>query len=298
MYRVVDANHSDLTRLPENASLINYSMLREFYSPVGFRSFSIKYVLEGSEKYTVNGNVFKVPQGQYLLANSHCEGDVYIESKDLVKGVCIDISPELLSEVVASHADPSSPVPDTALDRFFNSNDFVENTYKTTNTKLGRYLTHVGKTLNADPFKQREFTNEFFYTLAENLVADYMVVFKEYQNIRALRPSTRKDLYRKVSRGKEFLDECFSSRTSIADVAREATLSEYHFFRLFKSMYGISPHQYLVKQKLERAYELLKDGHGPVAAVSQYSGFPDVFSFSRTFKKHYGISPYQVLTGK
>src|SRR5215207_10599448 len=101
MPQVFTENTVTKMALPQNSSLVNYSMLNEFYSPAPFRSFSVKYVVEGEELYSVNGKKYTVSDKQYLLANKLSEGYVVVDSKKKVKGICIDVAPNILSEVVA-----------------------------------------------------------------------------------------------------------------------------------------------------------------------------------------------------
>lgn len=294
MYHVVDKTNINI-QFPVNSNLVNFSVLKEFYSPIGFRSFSIKYVVQGHEKYKVNGNDFHVRTGDYLLANAFCEGSVEIDSKQEVTGICIDVSPTLLSAVVASYLSPDSPDPDIGLDRFFNSPEFLEDIHRASETQLGRSLRLLGYQLRQDPFGEHVFTEEFYYTLAENLVADHREVYQRVKSIKALKLSTRKDLYRKLQKGKQLMDQGYASPLNMASVAAEATLSEYHFFRLFKMVYGTSPNQYLLKKRLEKAYQWLQNGYGPVSSVALQAGFTDVFGFSKAFKKQYGFSPSRLI---
>jgi AraC family transcriptional regulator len=74
-------------------------------------------------------------------------------------------------------------------------------------------------------------------------------------------------------------------------VAAECGLSEYHFFRLFKAIFAISPHQYLIRKRLDYAYYQLKNGLSNVSDAAVHSGFADIFAFSKSFKKHFGLSP-------
>lgn len=295
MYRLVNASNSNLERFPHQTNLVNYSLLSEFQSPITFRSFSIKYVVEGVEKYTVNNRPFPVQREQYLLANAFCEGKVEIESTSLAKGICIDVSPDFLSAAVASHLRPDTATPDLALDTFFNTAGFLENMYNAPDTHLGRYLLQLGKKLAADPYTQHLFTHEFYFTLAEKIVADHQPIFKELNAVKAVKQVTKKDLYRRLQKGKEYMDHCFSAALTIGEVAEQATLSEYHFFRLFKSVYGITPHQYITRKNMEHAHHLLKNGYGPVSLIALKLGFADVFSFSKAFKKHFGFPPSRAL---
>ena len=96
--------------------LINFSTLSELYCVAPFRSFSVKYVCRGTEKYHVNGNKYTVEDGQYLLANHFSEG--FVEIDNTVRGICIDVAPDVLSEVVASYRRPDTFIADPGLDTF------------------------------------------------------------------------------------------------------------------------------------------------------------------------------------
>lgn len=292
MYMVIDEQNMHLEQLPRNGSLINFSMLRDLPTvPVIFRSFSIKYVLEGCEQYTVNGSKYHITDGQYLLANSHSDGAVAIDSEKVVKGICIDVAPEILSEVVATHLQPGDLIPDAALDRFFTTPDFFENFYPADQTHLGTFLQQLGTELCRSPFEKHEFSREFYYALSERIVQDHIPIFRQLQSVKAVRMETRKELLRRAGRGKMFLDHAFPQPVTMADVARECGLSEYHFFRLFKNVFGISPHQYLIRKRLEHAGRLLGTGMNNISEVALLCGFSDIFSFSKSFKKHFGVSP-------
>lgn len=292
MYQVIDDQHMGLESLPRNGSLINFSMLRELKTvPVIFRSFSIKYVLEGCERYTVNGNPFHITDGHYLLANSHSEGSVEIDSERVVKGICIDVAPTILSEVVASHLQPGTPISDLDLDRFFTTPDFFENCYPSQRTHVGRFLGELGAELGKSPFEKHEFSKEFYFALSEKLLQDHIPVFKQLQAIQTVKPETKKALLRRVMHGKEYIDACFMQPLSMEAVAQESGLSEYHFFRLFKAIFGTTPHQYLIRKRLEYAHHHLRNGLTNVSEAAHLCGFADIFAFSKSFKKYFGIAP-------
>ena len=68
-------------------------------------------------------------------------------------------------------------------------------------------------------------------------------------------------------------------------------MSRYHFCRLFSKSTGISPHQYLIKSRIERAKELLLQKHQSVADVALQVGFTSQSNFTRHFKKLVGATP-------
>jgi AraC-like DNA-binding protein len=295
MYRLIQQeNLIKLNDLPKGENLTNYSILNDLSEPHTFRSFSIKYVFEGREKYHVNGNKFIVNAGEYLLANSFCDGKIEIDSNSMVKGICIDVSPVLLSEVFGRFLKPDSPIPDLQLDDFFNSEAFLENKYNTSGTRLGKTLAQLSARFNENPFYNYNLSSEYYYTIAENIIEDHQQIIAQLYNINTVKHITRKDLYRRVCRGKVFLEDNFVDSISVGDAAKDAALSEYHFFRLFKTAFGITPQQYLNQIRLLKSLELLRSGNFSVTEASIASGFTDVFSFSKAFKKYFGVSPSTV----
>jgi AraC-like DNA-binding protein len=86
---------------------------------------------------------------------------------------------------------------------------------------------------------------DFFYKLAEAIVQDQMPVFKQLHNIPSVKYSTKKDLYKRIQKSIEFIDGSFENDLNINNIATHSFMSEYHFYRLFKQVQGISPMQLL-----------------------------------------------------
>ena len=87
----------------------------------------------------------------------------------------------------------------------------------------------------------------------------------------------------------------------LEDAAGEAGLSAFHFLRLFSSVLGVSPHQYLVRSRLRHAARLLADDGRAVTDIAYDVGFGDLSNFVRTFHRAAGVSPLkfrQVARGK
>lgn len=293
MYRFFQQNSRiALDDLPRDTCLTNFSMFRELQTALVFRSFSIKYVLTGTERYGVNGKEYAVRSGQYLLANAACEGNfILVDSRETVKGICIDIAPALFSEVVGSHLAPDTPFSDVSLDRFFTTAAFLENKYHAKHTHLGAALTKLGRWFDQNPQGDFHLDKDYYFTLVEKVVHDHQPLIGQLYGIQTVKHGTRKELYRRLCRGKEFLDENFARHISIADAAKHAALSEYHFFRLFKAAFRTTPQQYLIRARLAESLRLLHRGNHSISEVALATGHADVFHFSQSFKKQYGVPP-------
>jgi AraC-like DNA-binding protein len=97
-------------------------------------------------------------------------------------------------------------------------------------------------------------------------------------------------LYRRVVQAKLFIDNHFSDSIDLDNIADEAWFSKFHFIRLFKGIYGLTPHQYLIRVRIENA-KLLLAKNSSVAEVCYAVGFDSVSSFTTLFKKMAGITP-------
>lgn len=256
------------------SGLIDFSALRQFKAQLPFSEFSVKYVVEGVEHYTVNGRPYTLGAGQYLLANHFSEGFAEINSPRLtVRGICLQLDVALISEAVASHLRPDTPFPDADLDKYFASPAFFENCWVAEQTNAGQYLKHLENAHCPQNFGVKPLSNAWSFAFAERIVADHVPIVRQLQSIPSVKASTRKDLLRRIHQGKTFLDEHFREPIDIASVARAAQLSEFHFFRLFKAAYKQSPYKYALQLRLQYALTLLQKNKGNVAEVAMIAGF-------------------------
>ncbi|MCC6857311.1 MAG: helix-turn-helix transcriptional regulator [Bryobacterales bacterium] len=82
----------------------------------------------------------------------------------------------------------------------------------------------------------------------------------------------------------------------LAALARIARLSPHHFLRVFESVTGTTPHQYVLRTKLRRAAVRLRTGNDRILDVALDCGFGDVSNFNRSFRSEFGVSPRRYRT--
>ena len=78
---------------------------------------------------------------------------------------------------------------------------------------------------------------------------------------------------------------------SLEALAQQIGFSSYHFARLFRQTTGESPHQFVLRQRVERAQRLLKETDAPLAQIAIESGFANQSHLTRTFKHQLVFTP-------
>jgi AraC-like DNA-binding protein len=83
----------------------------------------------------------------------------------------------------------------------------------------------------------------------------------------------------------------------LEDLARMAGLSRYHFLRAFKSVTGVTPHQWVLRARLRDAAHRLATSRSRVTEIALDAGFTDLSNFIRGFVAEYGVSPRKYRAG-
>jgi len=97
-------------------------------------------------------------------------------------------------------------------------------------------------------------------------------------------------LYKRIVQAKLFIDMHYTKAIDIDNIADEAYFSKFHFIRLFKKIYGKTPHYYLTSVRIEKA-KLLLQNNISVSEVCLSVGFESLSSFSGLFKRVTGVNP-------
>ena len=94
-----------------------------------------------------------------------------------------------------------------------------------------------------------------------------------------------------LRRARDHADRNYTEPLDLSALAEVAGLSKYHFQRLFKATYGLTPAAYLSRRRIERAQDLLRATNLTVTEVCHAVGFSSLWSFSSRFHELVGESP-------
>jgi AraC family transcriptional regulator len=148
-------------------------------------------------------------------------------------------------------------------------------------------VTALRQTLETAP------TNNHFYveSLSTALAAHLMQFYSTRPpTLRAYRGGLPQQ---KLKLALEYINAHLSEDLSLTALAAELNISQYYLCRLFKQSIGITPHAYLVQQRVERSKQLLKDRENLIVDVAIACGFANPSHFAKCFRQQIGISPKQ-----
>ena len=103
-----------------------------------------------------------------------------------------------------------------------------------------------------------------------------------------------------VSKAKFLLQESIETPVSLEEIAKELPMGYSNFRRIFKEITGLSPNQYHLELRLDKAKNLLADTNLTINEIAYQTGFETIFYFSRMFKKKNSIAPkeYRIRLNK
>jgi AraC-like DNA-binding protein len=226
------------------------------------RCHSISYVRKGSFACHCRGRLFELVAGSVMIGHP---GDEYLCSHDHCCGdECLSffLAPELV-EVIGDRAGiwqigSAPPLPELMV--------FGELAQAAADGRSDAGLDEIGQ----------YFASRFVAVVSGRAPKPVVV--------------TARDRRRAVETAL-WIDAHSSQEIDLEQAARQADISLFHFLRLFGSVLGVTPHQYLVRSRLRHAARLLADEDRPVTDVAYDVGFGDLSNFVRTFHRAAGVSP-------
>lgn len=227
--------------------------------------FGIKYVKSGVEEYCLNGKMITLNRGDVLLFNGQFEGTVKVDTNEETVGYCLDIKSE-------NTLKPNIHSGDSFCYLFEGNRIPIQKIFE---TRVG----DLNKEGNINIFIENVLN-------AASQTIEAMEGLKQKQDLKKF--ATQKEILTKLYEARELL--LSAENVQISSIAAEVGLSDFHFIRLYKSAFGISPYEDFSQMRWKRCLRELRRGI-PVSQLALDFGFADIYSFSRSFKKHFGAAP-------
>jgi AraC family transcriptional regulator len=271
---------------------------------------SIKTIVRGSAHWRTSEADRLVDDSSYLVLNSGQTYSLTIDSREKVETFCLFFRRGIAEDVC--HVDRSDPT--SLLDNLDNDGADAIGGSKPPGAIADAYATAPGsraeffETLHThdslvtplirqiharlkDHTTSDAWLEDQFLDVAAALCRVHGLAGQRAARIPAKKYSTRVELYRRLLRGKDYMDSFSGCPVHLEEIARQACLSPYHFHRLFREVFRETPNQYLQRKRLANARRLLEHGEQSVTSVCLEVGFESITSFSGLFRVNFGCSP-------
>ena len=129
------------------------------------------------------------------------------------------------------------------------------------------------------------FSESIAVALSAHIAQQYSTLPQELERHRGGLPPSR------LKKVLEYIHANLSDPLQLSTLAEVADTNLYHFARAFKQTVGESPHQYVLRRRIEHAKELLCDPEISVIEASVRTGFVDQSHFSKVFRRLVGTAP-------
>ncbi|MEM9509686.1 MAG: AraC family transcriptional regulator [Cyanobacteria bacterium P01_E01_bin.35] len=144
--------------------------------------------------------------------------------------------------------------------------------------------------LRAELYRGKDGVGQFYIeslanALTVNLLRDYAVKKPQI----AIYEGGLRD--RSLFQAIEYIDHHLSQSIKLEDLANYIGISKFHFSRLFKKSLGLSPHKYVIQQRIERAKQLLNRDDRSIADIALECGFNSHAHLNKYFRDYTGMTP-------
>jgi len=130
--------------------------------------------------------------------------------------------------------------------------------------------------------------NEIFEEVSHELAAAVLQVLGTNQQVGRI-PTPADE--RRISASIRFIDANAAEPLSLKRLASDASMSEFHFLRVFRQVTGVTPHQYVLRSRLREAALRLTTSSAEVLEIALDTGFRDLSNFNHAFLAEFGVNP-------
>lgn len=240
---------------------------------------SVKATLRGAERYNVHGFFEPVGPGEHLVINGGQPYESQIDAHEPVESLCVFFSAQDVADAMTAQAPPLDEREPQKVPEF-------PSVKRRSDETIGKLLAALPALRGASALARQSHA----LCLLTALISEERGA-TEATMLGARRRQTREELRRRCLIGKAYIDANHEDDVSLAQAAAAAGLSRTHFLRCFSQCFGETPHQALIRRRLEEAAAILRRRRATVAEVAVSVGYSNFSAFSRAFRRRFGVAP-------
>ncbi len=153
-------------------------------------------------------------------------------------------------------------------------------------------LEQLALTLSAEVERSRDYCDRLYVESVQTLLAVHLL--RHHCTVKITNsPKLGKLSPSKLQQILDYIQDNLDRDMGLAELALVVQMSSHHFGKLFKQSTGLSPHQYVLQCRIERAKKLLSNPKFTLADISQSVGFCDQSHFTNVFRRYTSLTPRQ-----
>ncbi len=251
-------------------------------------AYTIKFVFNGAETCEINKRKFNIYPDTFAVVNAGSNFSSKIDSISPVNTFAVSFGERFIADFHRSF----SYSDDNLLDGKEANEipDFMESLYPFAGDMRFNVL-HLKNQLDKG-LKDEMLINEYLYHCLLNYYKIYdKEVVQKLDKLSFIKTKTRQEVLKRLTLAKEYISSNYNQNITLEQIAEQACLSVNHLLRTFKEAYEISPYQFLMQLRLNRAKKLLQTTSYSLNEIVGLVGFECSSSFIRLFKHTFNITP-------
>ena len=253
---------------------------------------SIKAAAGGTEDYFIDGRRITVDDDTFAIFNHDRVYASRIESLLPVHSFSIFFDCKIVAQAWHSLARSASALDDGPAAELKKPGEFAERLYEHENL-VSPVLRHIRLAVDSGPVDDAWLEEQLLFLLNRMLRLQHKAVRVEAV-VPSRKAATRRELMRRLNLGVDFIQSRYRDPIMLKDIAAAAHLSPFHFLRVFKTVYRVSPSEYLSRKRSAAALRLLKQSNWNMNMIAAHVGFGSRTSMYRHLRAHYDAEPREL----
>ncbi|HAQ64564.1 MAG TPA: hypothetical protein DCR43_01700 [Bacteroidales bacterium] len=284
---------------PETGDFVVRSSVGKAEKEAVSEYYSVKLVTKGSEIYHFRQRRQRLREGEFLLLKPGTPFSAVVKEASPAEGLCLYFSSHTVEQTAIALTHSSSELTEQQDGITSTGFPWDESAAVLNPGRLQRSLdTLVFMTDEAIRVSRTSIPDCIMLQVVEDLLRENQVIRQRINRLPQLKPAVRQEIHHRLQFAVALIHRDYALPLTLAQLSAEASLSVFHFSRLFRQLYDCSPCHYLLKVRIEESCQRLISTLLPIGEVALRCGFPDHTSFCRAFRQMTGVTPHQYRISK
>jgi AraC family transcriptional regulator len=251
-------------------------------------AYTIKFVFSGTEDCNINKRKLRIYPDSFAVLNEGTNYSSKIDSITPVNTFSVSFGQKFINDFHNSLSTTETQLLDGKTNG--ESPVFIESLYPFSGDMRFNIL-HLKHQLDKG-INDEMLINEYMHHCLLNYYKIYNREFiQKINKLNFIKTTTKEEILKRLTLAKEYISSNYDQNVTLEGIAEHSCLSVNHLLRTFKEAYDVSPYQFLIQLRLNRAKNLLQTTSYSLNEIVSLIGFECPSSFIRLFKHTFNTTP-------